>query len=182
MPQKKNIKKYLYSVIIIITIFLFIVLRIFQGITHSPYPDKVYVTRVVDGDTFVDASKNRYRLIGVDTPELKRGKKQGEPLAKEAYIFTQKEIEDRTVRLTYDSDKFDRYQRLLVYVYTPDKKMLNKLLLKNGLAKVYRKQAFKEKKEFYKLQHQACQKKIGLWNKKFYNNEKNCLLTKTNSR
>jgi endonuclease YncB( thermonuclease family) len=50
--------------------------------------DARVVQLVVDGDTFVSASGERVRLIGVDTPETKHPKKPVERFGKEASAFS----------------------------------------------------------------------------------------------
>ncbi|MEW5820722.1 MAG: thermonuclease family protein [Cyanobacteriota bacterium] len=138
--------------------------KILYTSTYSPYPDTVYVQRVVDGDTFIDKKRNRYRLIGVDTPELKRDNNPEEPFAKEATEYTTKLIEHKRVKLKFDQKKLDKYNRYLVYVYTPDGKMLNELLLENGYAEVYKNDSYKFKKKFFIIENKAKKNKLRLWN------------------
>lgn len=103
------------------------------------------VERVIDGDTFV-CSGEKVRLIGVDTPESRKNRrayKQRElgdiktvvRLGKEAKKFTKSLIPPGTqVRLEFDVQKRDRYGRLLAYVWLPDGRMLNEVLLEEGYA------------------------------------------------
>jgi micrococcal nuclease len=168
MSKKKNTKNRrninTYVLILIIAGCLsFLGLRIFRIASEDPYPEVVFVQRVIDGDTFVDRNKRRFRLIGVDTPELARNNQPEEAFARKATDFTKKHIKHKLVRLEYDREKFDKYNRFLVYVYTTDGKMLNRLLLEEGLAEVYRKADYRYKKEFYNLQNIARKKKKGIW-------------------
>lgn len=140
-----------------------IIWYVYYAFTHKPFPDYVYVKRVVDGDTFVDSDNKRYRFIGIDTPELARNNKPEEPYARQATEYTKQLIENKRIKIEFDEDKFDRYNRYLVYVYTPDGKMLNKLLLQEGLADVYRKQPFELREEFFEIEKKARQKGAGIW-------------------
>src|SRR5438309_11531062 len=78
------------------------------------------VQRVVDGDTFIaleGTRRFRVRLIGVDTPETV---KPGAPIGcfgPEASSYAHKTLTGRQVRLVYDVDRYDRYRRVLAYVY-----------------------------------------------------------------
>jgi endonuclease YncB( thermonuclease family) len=92
-----------------------------------------FVKRVIDGDTFVLESGERVRLIGVDTPETVHPQKPVEPFGPEASAFTKKHIEGKKVRLEFDVDKNDHYNRILAYVFINDI-FLNEELLKEGLA------------------------------------------------
>jgi micrococcal nuclease len=95
------------------------------------------VTEVVDGDT-IDISpavhgENRVRLIGVDTPEVHGGR---EPCGQAASAFTTDMLEGERVRLEFDEDLFDPYDRLLAYVYLSDGRMFNEMLVEKGYASV----------------------------------------------
>jgi micrococcal nuclease len=68
----------------------------------------------------------------VDTPETYSGE---EPCGPEASEFTASRLEGERVRLEFDEDKFDPYDRLLAYVWL-DGKMFNETLVKEGYASV----------------------------------------------
>ncbi len=113
------------------------------------------VIKVYDGDTFKckleDGEKVRVRLIGIDTPEKRKNKKLmrdsrrlGIPpeeiieMGKIASQFTKKLIPPGTVvYLETDVQIHDRYGRLLAYVWLPDGRMLNEVLLREGYATIY---------------------------------------------
>ena len=79
--------------------------------------DKVYVERVIDGDTFEIAGGEDIRLIGVDTPETKHPDKGVEYYGKEASKYTTSQLNGKTVYLEYDAEKRDKHQRVLAYVF-----------------------------------------------------------------
>ena len=96
------------------------------------------VGRVVDGDTFIimyRGQQTKVRLIGVDTPEAYNYKNvREEPGGKEASAYTRSLIEGKQVTLEFDHVMYDKYSRLLAYVYLPDGRMLNALLVEKGYA------------------------------------------------
>ncbi len=115
---------------------------IFFNDTTSSKPgdlEKVYVVRVIDGDTIVvkrQNSKNeKIRFIGVNTPEI------GQKGYKQATDFTKDLLLKKTVYLEKDVSNRDKYGRLLRYVWLENKtddyqnKTINHLLKTNGLAK-----------------------------------------------
>jgi len=101
------------------------------------------VLRVVDGDTFVaevEGTRERVRLIGIDTPELARdgGAVTGEPGGDAAKARRAERAEGRTVILVRDVSDRDAYDRLLRYVYLEDGTFINQILAQEGWADVKR--------------------------------------------
>jgi len=124
----------------------------------------VSVRKVIDGDTFVLASGERVRMIGVDTPETKHPKKPVQYFGKEASEFTRQMIEGKAVVLEYDWKRRDRYGRLLAYVYLPDGIFLNAEIIKEGYGFAYTRYPFKYLDEFRSYEREARESGIGLWN------------------
>ncbi len=129
MPQKKNQ-----------TVLLIILLVILFIINYS-YLDRVIekalstdefanVTRVIDGDTIVIDGDTHVRLLGINCPET------GEKYSKDAKEFLENEILNKKVRLEFGLDRFDKYKRLLAYVYLGSENV-NLELIKKGLANFY---------------------------------------------
>lgn len=160
----KTIIKTLISITVLFAA-AFIFLNSCNSKNQTDLPDTVFVKYVIDGDTFVGDDKIHYRLIGIDTPELAKAHKKAQPFAKEAKDFTYKAISGKKVFLAFENDVYDKYNRRLAYVYVTKQHMLNEMLLKEGLARVYRKQNFAFKQRFFSLQNQAKSRKIGLWMK-----------------
>ncbi len=121
-------------------------------------------TRVVDGDTIVLNNGERVRLIGVDTPETKHPRKPVEYYGKEASAFTKRMVEGKEVRLEYDWQKRDKYDRLLAYVYLKDGTFLNAEIVKQGYGHAYTKFPFKYIDQFRQYEKEARKAKRGLWN------------------
>ena len=95
------------------------------------------VVNVVDGDTLdveVDGARERVRLILIDTPEVTG---QAECFGREASDFVRRTVTPGTqLRLEKDVTERDRFNRLLRYVYLPDGRMLNELVVDAGYAVV----------------------------------------------
>jgi len=93
------------------------------------------VQRVVDGDTLLLANGARVRLIGADTPETVKPNWPEEPFGREATEFTQRFVAESggTVRLQFDRERLDQYERFLAYVFD-GRRMLNEELIRAGLA------------------------------------------------
>jgi len=115
--------------------------------SESPIEEGIWaVVRCVDGDTLIvgdstDRSKQyRVRLIGADTPETVRPGTPIEPFGLEASDFTKEMIAKagNKVRLAFDGDATDRYNRVLAMVFLtmPDgsEVWLNERLIREGLA------------------------------------------------
>jgi micrococcal nuclease len=90
------------------------------------------VERVTDGDTFRLVGVGPVRLIGVDTPEVFGG---AECFGRRASGFVKRILRpgDR-VRYRLGVEPRDRYDRALAYVWLPDGRMLNMLLVQRGYA------------------------------------------------
>lgn len=128
------------------------------------------VTRAIDGDTIKLAVPDRrkrtttVRLWGVDTPETKKPDTPIQHFGPEAAAFTARQTEGKTVRLElYPLDTRDRYGRLLAYVYLPDGRMLNRVLVKEGYGLADPRYEHKYKSEFARLQREAIKARRGLW-------------------
>lgn len=143
------------------------------------------VTNVVDGDTidvqFENGKKERVRLVLVDTPETKHPTKPVQPFGPEASNFTKQLLTGKDVELELDVQERDKYGRILAYVYI-DGKMINKLLLKKGLARVavYPPNT-RYVDEFYAIQKQAQKQKLGIWSIEDYVTDRGYITTEGNT-
>lgn len=138
----------------------------------------VTVIRVVDGDTFELETKERVRLLGIDTPEKYESKKLEKDvqssgmdkktvkkLGQMASDYVKGFVEGKKVRLERDptNDDKDRYGRLLRYVYLEDGTCVNAKIIKDGYAQVYESFPITKMDEFRKLQREARENNRGLW-------------------
>jgi micrococcal nuclease len=94
------------------------------------------VTTVVDGDSIhviLGSTTERLRLIGVDAPEVEHPDQPAECFGEEAALFTQRSLEGRSVRIEYDIELRDRFDRLLAYVFQGGR-LFNETLVVEGFA------------------------------------------------
>lgn len=127
------------------------------------------VADYIDGDTFkvtVGDELETIRLLYIDTPEINKTNTPAEPYGPEAAAYTQKLLEESgEVRLTFDKELKDRYERTLAVVELRDGQILNELLLRQGLAKVLIIEPNVKMENIYKqLEQEAKGNKAGLWN------------------
>jgi micrococcal nuclease len=143
------------------------------------------VSKVVDGDTFhcvANGEEIKVRLIGVDTPESRNNpkarrdaEKTGMPIediikmGKTAYKFTKSLIpEGTTVYLETDVQLTDKYGRILAYVWLPDGRMLNEVLVREGYAQVYTiPPNVKYQEVLLSAQRKAREERKGFWSDGF---------------
>ncbi len=102
------------------------------GSSGSPCgPTKGTVSRVIDGDTIELETGERIRYLNVDTPESTGGK--DDCYGTEAAAFNAMLVGGRDVRLRYDVECTDRYDRLLAFVEV-DNIQVNMRLVEQGYA------------------------------------------------
>lgn len=89
----------------------------------------VHVDRIIDGDTFVFGNQS-VRLLGINSPE------KGEKYYDEAKELLESLILNKTVKLEFGKDKYDRYERILAYVFL-NRENINKKLVEVGFANFY---------------------------------------------
>jgi micrococcal nuclease len=121
------------------------------------------VTRVVDGDTVVVEGIGTVRLIGVDTPETVDPRRPVQRFGKEASGFTRKLLTGRRVRIAYDRDRTDRYNRTLAYLYLLDGTFVNAEIVRQGYGFAYTRFPFKHLDAFREHERDAREHQRGLW-------------------
>lgn len=92
------------------------------------------VIEVIDGDTFILASREKVRLICIDAPEI------NSDAGLESKNFLEKLILGKEVRLEKDISDKDQYDRLLRYVYVDsngEEIFVNKELVKRSYASAF---------------------------------------------
>ncbi len=128
----------------------------------------VQVVRVIDGDTIrvccVFGDQVTVRYIGIDTPEIHHPMKGIEPFGKEASEANRKRVDGKTVRMEFDVQQFDKYGRILAYIYLEDGTFVNAWLVEHGYAMVMTfPPNVKYEALFLRLQREAREQKRGLW-------------------
>ena len=131
--------------------------------TPPPASGPLLVTRVIDGDTIVVEVVGTVRLIGVDTPEPVHPREPVGCFGPEASAFTRSVATGQMVRLEYDVDRFDRFERTLAYIYLPDGTFLNAALVQQGYGRAYTFFPFRYLEEFRALEREAREARRGLW-------------------
>lgn len=130
--------------------------------------EDVMFSRCVDGDTayfLIDGEEEKVRLLAIDTPETVKPNTPVQPFGREASDYTCKSLMSATnIKLEYEeSNKVDKYNRKLAWIFVDDK-LLQKGLLLNGLAKVkYESKEYKYVDELYQAQEYSKQQKVGVW-------------------
>ncbi|RVD93254.1 nuclease domain containing protein [Tubulinosema ratisbonensis] len=143
---------------------------------HTKFPDrsvkiKGKVTKVIDGDTVKFSYKPLFgeygkeltlRLMGIDAPEIAFRNKPGQPLGDISKKFVEEKCLNKIVKVNFVD--IDRYNRIVANIFVK-KESLSVLLVRNGLAFVYRGIGkFDNLKD--KLVYEetlAKSKKIGIW-------------------
>lgn len=133
------------------------------------------VSWIYDGDTIEVAGVGTVRLLGIDAPERETSwrdnyfqrwaiapatLRQIHGAGKAHLIET---LKGQSVTLQTENKQRDRYNRLLAYVYLPDGRLLNQLLLEKGYAVVYRRFDFELKADFLAAENRGRDNKRGLW-------------------
>lgn len=128
---------------------------------------KAFVIHVIDGDTIVvmlSGSKQTVRLLGMNTPEKDGPHTKAEPMNETATRRTKELSEKKTVTLVFGGkDRIDKYGRLLAYVVLPDGRVLNEILIIEGLAVVYRRFEHSEKRRYLAMEKEAKAACKGIW-------------------
>lgn len=137
--------------------------------TRSNEKIQVTLEKCVDGDTarfMYKKSSIKARFLAIDTPESVHPTKKVEPFGKEASKYTCDMLSNaKKIVLEYDinSDKTDKYDRHLVWVFVDDV-LLQEELVSNGYAKIkYVYGDYKYLDELKKEEQIAKENRIGVW-------------------
>lgn len=122
------------------------------------------VSAVIDGDTVELGDGRRVRLLGINTPEVAHHGRPGEELGEKAKRFLERRLKNKKVRLRYDIQRRDRYERLLAHIFLEDGRNINTLLLQKGLAHaLFKWPNIKHIENYYAQERQARQQGKGIW-------------------
>ncbi len=168
MNQQKRIYGGMYSERRSPSVFIALCLALFLFI----YPDaqaaaeriEARVIAVHDGDTVtivMNGREQRCRLIGIDAPETGQ-----EPWGFRAKEHLRSLLREQHWQVSVEPglEMIDRYDRLLVYLWTRDNQLINEQMLGDGYAVLFTYQPnSKYVARFVKAQRTARQKKLGIW-------------------
>lgn len=125
---------------------------------------RLRVTRIIDGDTFVVEGDITVRMIGIDTPELRpKNADTSECFSIEATDRARALLENTHVTLKRDVSNTDKYGRILRYVFIDDT-FVNALLVEEGYARAraYRPDTSRQA-DLADAQKRAQQNMRGMW-------------------
>ncbi|MBU2623322.1 MAG: thermonuclease family protein [Proteobacteria bacterium] len=146
---------------IIVTGFLFLLLC--TG-SYAECSELYGVRWVDDGDTIVLTDGRRVRYIGINSPEVESKYSKAEPFGDEAREFNRRLVYLKKVRLEFDIEKYDQYDRLLAYVFLPDGTFINNAIITDGYAYCLpKKPNVKYEELFLKSQQNAMLLNNGIW-------------------
>ncbi|MFH1075426.1 MAG: thermonuclease family protein [Pseudomonadota bacterium] len=136
------------------------------------------VVHVDDGDTIILSNQKHIRYIGINAPEIEHGEKPSEYYGSEARDFNKKMVLGKKVRLEFDSQKKDKYGRLLAYVYLEDGTLVNLELIKQGCAHVlFVSPNTRRYDRLLNIQRSAIEQHKGMWLKVLAIEKKDCVGT-----
>ena len=126
-------------------------------------PTSANILKIIDGDT-IHIGKIKYRLYGIDAPEIKQECKRNNKkylCGVEATKFLQSLIKDNE-SVSCVNKKIDRYKRIVAvcYYFNED---LSKLMVRNGWAIAYRRYS----KDYVDDENYAKENKLGIWKGQF---------------
>jgi len=124
-------------------------------------PGTAIVSRVSDGDTIALDSGERVRYLMVDAPE---NTSDVECFGPETTQFNRELVEGKEIRLTYEEQCTDNFQRLLAFVEVSGREV-NALLVERGFACVLfiPPNGESRRDEFEDLELRARTGDFGLW-------------------
>ena len=127
-------------------------------------PKTATIAQVIKPDEYQLPGGETVRLIGIDAPIADPAQRKGDYYGKAGLEWVRKLVEGKSVRLRYDSEPRDVFDRLLVYVETSDGIDLNLELLRQGhaVAACFPPNVSRCG-EFARAQQQAMQAGKGIW-------------------
>lgn len=159
------------SLLIFISIFIVII------VIYNYYFDRkieIQLDQCIDGDTawfIINGKKEKVRLLGIDTPESIHPNGIIEEYGIEASNYTCDVLKSANyIYLEYDSnsDPYDKYNRVLGWVFV-DNNNLSELLLSKGYAEVqYIYGDYKYIDRLCSIQEEAYYNRLGIWNTSKY--------------
>ena len=127
------------------------------------------VIKVVDGDTIEinhDGKAVKIRLIGINTPEVVDPRRPVQCFGREASQEAHRLLDGAYVMVHTDpsQDTYDKYGRLLAYVFRSDDMFINEHMISEGYAHEYTYDLpYKYQREFKVAEKLARESHKGLW-------------------
>ena len=170
--ERKRAYTYLITVLIIFTLAIIAGIATYFLILLPKYTDTHYqVNRIIDGDTveiLYDGTLTSVQLVGIDAPETVHSSKPRERFGREASDYLNELLLDDSIYLRFDENKWDKYDRLLGYVYrVSDGIFVNLEMIREGYARVETRFPFRYEKLFTDYESRAKSERIGLWSSSY---------------
>lgn len=129
------------------------------------YSYELYEVKWVDdGDTIVLEDGRKIRYTGINAPEVEHKENNAEPYGYKSKELNNKLVYLKKVRLEFDSEKHDKYGRVLSYVFLPDGTFVNNEIINQGFAYCLTiPPNLKYEKLLLKSQQNAMSLKKGIW-------------------
>ncbi len=124
------------------------------------------IKKVFDGDTFqidIQGKREIVRLVGVDAPEIDEGREKVRLMGLLSKEFALYHLENKEIYILIDKQGRDKYGRLLVYLWLPNMKFFNELILEEGFANVDTRFYNPYLKKFIEAERIARDGGKGLW-------------------
>ncbi len=135
--KKSKDKKILLLLCAVFLIFLF-----FKTPSQSVQEleeTEITLVNCIDGDTanfLVNGKEEKVRFLVIDAPEIGKGDTPSDPFGDEAAEYTCNALKNaKEIRFAYEDDRYDRYDRLLAWIFV-DNHLLQEQLIQEGLAEV----------------------------------------------
>lgn len=155
--MKRKIGFFIFSILFIVATIALVYFSYLQS------KKEVTFVKCLDGDSLVlriEGNEVEVRLIGIDCPELY------DPYGMDAKRFSEdllKKANNITIEKDLKTDEYDKYNRLLVWLFVDDE-LLQYKLIEQGLAKtrfIYDDYAYSQ--GLFDLQELAKTNKKGVW-------------------
>jgi micrococcal nuclease len=156
--EEKMMRKYLLHLCLILSSVLL------MDNAAAAKQEWINVKWVSDGDSIVLGDGRHVRYIGINAPEIAHDNHKAEIFGYEAKKYNQSLVRSKKVRLEFDKEKYDRYGRLLAYIFLSDGTFINKKMIEKGYAYVMpRSPNTKYDRMLLKTQRDAMSAKQGMW-------------------
>ncbi|MBR2712307.1 MAG: thermonuclease family protein [Bacilli bacterium] len=136
--------------------------------------EKVKFDKCIDGDTasFIYKGESvKFRFLSINTPESTTKKEKFGEEASEYTCDKLKNAKKIEIEFEENSDKKDKYDRYLAYIFA-DGNFLQEELLYNGLAELkYDKSSYKYEDRLIKAEEHAKENFLGIYSTKEYQEE-----------
>ena len=154
--------------VILLFVFFGIIVSYIFITNYNIIDSKVEIKLVdcIDGDTakfIIDGKEEKVRFLGIDTPESTNYVEEYGRDASDYTCYMLKNAKDIYIEYDIDSDKIDKYNRVLGWIFV-DNNNLSELLVSRGYAEVkYVYGDYKYIDKLCEVQYDAYKDKLGIW-------------------